>query len=74
MIPGSGSQTLRRKDLETNGYLGVPEMVELLRDGKGMMPPFQGKYLPPFAKLTDEEIEQVAIYVLKEAEVDWYIR
>ena len=41
-------------------------LVNLLRNGKGQMPKYQGA-IPPVSRLTDDELEAVAVLVLDTA-------
>ena len=61
---------LKLSVLERDGYTDVGAMVELLRNGKGQMPKFQGA-IPKVSRLTDEELQDVASLVLKRAGEDW---
>jgi len=63
-------KTLFPAALEKNGYADVDSVSTLLRNGKGQMPKYQGS-IPPVSRLSDEDIEQVATYVLDMAKDGW---
>ena len=63
-------KTLFPEALQANGYATEPEIIKLLVNGKGQMPKYQGA-IPPVSKLTDEEIAEVANYVLERADERW---
>ena len=60
----AGGKTLDASALERNGYQEPADVVSLLRNGKGQMPKYQGA-IPKISRLTDEELEQVAEFVLQ---------
>ena len=64
LAPG---KTLDAAALERNGYLEAADIVTLLRNGKGRMPQYQGK-IPPVSRLSDEQLEQIAQYVLEHSQ------
>jgi len=64
------TKTLFTPALKANGYSEVEPVVTLLRNGKGQMPKYQGQ-IPPISRLTDEELENVAQFVLEQAGNDW---
>lgn len=64
------SKNLRLDTLKANGYDTLPPTVELLRNGKGQMPKYQGA-IPKISRLTDEELELVATYTLQKAADGW---
>ena len=59
-------KTLKLEALQKNGYAEVEPLANLLRNGKGQMPKYQGA-IPPVSRLTDDEIEAVATLVLDTA-------
>ena len=59
-------KTLKLDALQKNGYAEVEPLANLLRNGKGQMPKYQGA-IPPVSRLTDDEIEAVATLVLDTA-------
>ena len=59
-------KTLFPSALEANGYATESAIIELLRNGKGQMPKYQGS-IPSTSKLTDEELAEVAQYVQQRA-------
>ena len=63
-------KTLDVKALEANKYNDIASMVTLMQKGKGQMPKYQGA-IPPVSRLTDEELEDVAKYVLDKANAGW---
>ena len=63
-------KTLSREALQKNAYTEQASIVNLLRVGKGQMPKYQGS-IPPVSRLTDEELEEVASYVLARAADEW---
>ena len=63
-------KTLFPAALAANGYAEEPAIIKLLVNGKGQMPKYQGA-IPSVSKLTDEEIQAVASYVLQRAEAEW---
>mmetsp|Transcript_7559 Transcript_7559/g.23509 ORF Transcript_7559/g.23509 Transcript_7559/m.23509 type:complete len:119 (+) Transcript_7559:37-393(+) len=67
LAPG---KTLQMSALERDGFATKEAQVELLRKGKGQMPKYQGS-IPKVSRLTDEELEDVAIYVLQRAGEKW---
>ena len=63
-------KTLKVEALEKNGYAEQGAVVNLLRNGKGQIPKYQGA-IPPVSRLTDEELEAVAQFVLETAKAGW---
>ena len=70
------AKTLKLAALEKNGYSQKEDIVNLIVNGKRIMPPFSeytrkadGALIP--ARLSSEEIEAVAEYVLDEAQSGW---
>jgi len=66
----SPGKTLQLNALERDGYADVETMVELIRKGKGQMPKYQGA-IPKVSRLTDEEMVDVASFVLKRTDEKW---
>lgn len=60
----NASKTLRKSDLEKYGMASLEAIKTQVMQGKMAMPAFGGK-------LSDEEIEDVAAYVLEQAEKGW---
>ncbi|ACK66050.1 cytochrome c class I [Rippkaea orientalis PCC 8801] len=58
------AKTLSKADLEANGMASLDAIITQVTNGKAAMPAF-GKLL------TAEQIENVATYVLAQAEADW---
>lgn len=56
--------------LKRDGYEGVEQIVSLLRVGRGRMPAYQGA-IPKISRLSDDELEQVAAYVVQQATEGW---
>jgi hypothetical protein len=69
------AKTLTKVSLTRDGYNTPDTIVELLQRGKGVMPTYaevtrrSGKVIP--AKLTGEQMLEVAEYVLEQAESGW---
>ena len=63
-------KTLFPDALIANGYPTDQEIAKLLVAGKGQMPKYQGA-IPSVSKLSDEEIQAVASYVLERANAEW---
>ena len=63
-------KTLFPAALAANGYATEDAIASLLVNGKGQMPKYQGA-IPSVSKLTDEEIREVAAFVLQQAEAEW---
>ncbi|MEA5470954.1 cytochrome c6 PetJ [Spirulina sp. 06S082] len=57
------SKTLSKTDLEKNGY-DLAAIIAQVTNGKPPMPAFKGR-------LSDEQIEDIATYVLEKAEKGW---
>lgn len=66
------SKNLKLDTLQKYGYGEPDAIVQLLRAGKGQMPKYQGA-IPPVSKLTDEELEEVAKFVLEQASAGWQV-
>lgn len=66
----NGGKNLKLEVLQKNGYGEPDAIVTLLRNGKGQMPKYQGA-IPPVSRLTDEELEEVAKFVLEQAKAGW---
>ncbi len=58
------SKTLKMADLEANGKNSVAAIVAQITNGNGAMPGFKGR-------LSDSDMEDVASYVLDQAEKGW---
>lgn len=75
VVPFSSSKTLESKALSENGYKTEESIVQLLVNGKGMMPRFssfispKGNVMP--AKLDEQQMNDVAKYVFLKAEKGW---
>ena len=63
-------KTLDAKALEKFKYNEQAAVVQLLKNGKGQMPKYQGA-IPPISRLSDEDIEAVAQYVLDTSARGW---
>jgi cytochrome c6 len=59
------NKTLKSKALERYGYNSKEAIVELLRHGKGVMPPYGAD------RLSDQDAEDVSEFVLQAAERNW---
>lgn len=57
-------KTLKKDALEENGMNSIPAIRTQVQNGKNAMPAFGGR-------LTDEEINDVANYVLNQSEQGW---
>ncbi|MGB3296598.1 MAG: c-type cytochrome [Phormidesmis sp.] len=57
-------KNLKQKTLVRNGYGEVPAIAQIITQGKGAMPAYADR-------LTAEEIEAIARYVLQQAESGW---
>ena len=57
-------KTLKKEDLEKYGKFSLEAIVTLVTNGAGAMPGFKSQMKP-------EDIENVAAYVLEQAEADW---
>lgn len=60
----NGAKTLKIDDLTANGKDSVAAIQTQVTNGNGAMPAFGGR-------LTDQDIEDVATYVLGQAESGW---
>lgn len=60
----NGAKTLKREDLEKYDMNDIEKMQYQVTNGKNAMPSFKGR-------LTAQEIEDVAAYVLAQAEKGW---
>jgi cytochrome c6 len=58
------SKTLKMADLEANGKNSIPAIVAQITNGNGAMPGFKGR-------ISDSDMEDVAAYVLAQAEKGW---
>jgi cytochrome c6 len=58
------AKTLQKADLEKYGKNTVEAIVTQVTNGKAAMPAFKGR-------LTDEQIQSVALYVLDKADKGW---
>ena len=58
------SKTLKMADLEANGKNSVEAIVAQIMSGNGAMPGFKGR-------ISDGDMEDVASYVLEQAEKGW---
>ncbi|QUS61254.1 c-type cytochrome [Synechocystis sp. PCC 7339] len=58
------SKTLKMADLEANGKNSVAAIVAQITNGNGAMPGFKGR-------ISDSDMEDVATYVLDQAEKGW---
>ena len=63
-------KTLFRPALEKNGYSTVDSITELVRNGKGQMPKYQGA-IPAVSRLSDEDLAAVAQWVSEQADGGW---
>ncbi len=60
----NAQKTLKQADLDANGKNTIEAIVTQVTNGNGAMPAFGGK-------LSAEDIENVATYVLGQAEAGW---
>ncbi len=60
----NGAKTLQKADLEKYEKNSIEAIVYQVNNGAGAMPAFKGR-------LTDAQIEDVATYVLSQAEAGW---
>ncbi|MBF2078001.1 MAG: c-type cytochrome [Synechococcales cyanobacterium T60_A2020_003] len=60
----NAAKTLKKSDLEANSMLSLDAIKTQVKNGKMAMPAFNGR-------LTDADIEDVASYVLAQAEKGW---
>ncbi|CAD0229360.1 MULTISPECIES: cytochrome c6 PetJ [Planktothrix] len=60
----NGAKTLKKADLEKYGMYDVEKIKTQVTNGKGAMPGFKGR-------LKDDQIADVAAYVLAQADQDW---
>jgi cytochrome c6 len=60
----NGAKTLKLEDLEKYGMASLEAIKTQVTNGKSAMPAFLGR-------LTEEDIEDVATYVLAQAEKGW---
>lgn len=60
----NGAKTLQKADLEKYEKNSIDAIVYQVNNGAGAMPAFKGR-------LTDAQIEDVATYVLSQAEAGW---
>lgn len=57
-------KTLKKEDLEKYGMYSAEAIITQVTNGKNAMPAFKGR-------LTSEQIENVAAYVLEKADAGW---
>jgi cytochrome c6 len=57
-------KTLKKEALEKNGMKSIEAITKQVTNGKGAMPKFGGRLKP-------QQIEDVATYVLSQADKDW---
>jgi len=57
-------KTLKQKALERNGYDSLEAIAQLVTQGKGNMPAYA-------ERMTPEEIQAIAAYVLEQAAQNW---
>jgi cytochrome c6 len=60
----NGAKTLKQADLDQYGMASVEAILTQVTNGKNAMPAFKGR-------LSDEDIADVAAYVLSQAEQSW---
>jgi cytochrome c6 len=60
----NGAKTLKQADLDQYGMASVEAITRQVTNGKAAMPAFKGR-------LTDDDIADVAAYVLSQAEQGW---
>jgi len=60
----NGAKTLKQGDLDQYGMASIEAITTQVNNGKNAMPAFKGR-------LTDEDIADVAAYVLSQAEKGW---
>lgn len=60
----NGAKTLKKSDLEQYGMASLDAITAQVKNGKAAMPSFLGR-------LTEADIEDVATYVLSQAEQGW---
>jgi cytochrome c6 len=60
----NAAKTLKLADLEQYGMNSVEAIVTQVTNGKNAMPSFKGR-------ITDDEIAEVAAYVLQQSEAGW---
>jgi cytochrome c6 len=63
LVAGSG-KSLKKAALETNGMYSAEAIIAQVTNGKKAMPSFKGR-------LMANQIDDVATYVLSQAEKDW---
>lgn len=75
IIPFSGSKTLKLQALLDNGFATEDDIVKIINNGKGSMMAFgsfkssKGNIIP--ARFTEEQMHDIASYVLKQANDGW---
>src|SRR5262245_48024420 len=57
-------KTLKLPDLKANGFNGPADIQQRIKEGKGIMPSFEGKLKP-------EEIKAIAAYVWGKSQKNW---
>ncbi len=75
LIPFFGSKSLLKEALEANGYNNEEKIVEIIKNGKGIMSAY-GEFLDSKGKLvqarfTHPEMNEIANYVLNQANNGW---
>lgn len=60
----NAAKTLKLADLEQYGMNSIEAIVTQVTNGKNAMPSFKGR-------ITDDEIAEVAAYVLQQSEAGW---
>ena len=58
------NKTLKKQALEKYNMASMEDIVNQVQNGKSAMPAFRGR-------LTDQQIENVAAYILEKAEKGW---
>ena len=65
-----GGPGLGRESLASRGLGSAEAVAGVVAKGKGRMPSY-GESAPPFARLTQEEIDAVSQFVVEQAEAGW---
>jgi cytochrome c6 len=65
-----GGPGLGKESLASRGLGSAEAVAGIVAKGKGRMPSY-GETAPPFARLTQEEIDAVSQFVLEQAEAGW---
>jgi cytochrome c6 len=68
-------KTLKLESLKANGYYETDKLIEIIRNGKGMMPAY-GAFKSPkgnmmAAKLSDSEMRDLAVFIQDQANAGW---